>query len=397
MNARHGRWIWIGAVLAGAGLAAVALRPRRVQVEVTPLRRGPMRVTIDEEGRAQIKQRYDVSAPLAGRVLRIPLRPGDPVREGEVVARILPADAPLLDPRTRAEQEARIRALEAASAQAGAAVARARVAMATAGDDLQRKQELARAGALSARDLELARGEAEGRSQELTEAKFAARVADHQLAEARAALERGRAGRLDELDVVAPISGQVLRVARESEGAVAAGAVLLEIGDPADIEIAVDLLTPDAVRVRPGMPALVDHWGGPAALAARVRRVEPSGFTKVSALGVEEQRVRVLLDLVGDPSSWCALGDGFRVEVHIASWQAPAVLRAPASALFRAADGWAAYAVEGGRIRERRLEVGEQSPHLAEIRAGAREGELLVLHPGDSLHEGGRVEPVRVH
>ncbi len=393
MNARLRRWSWAAAALAAA-LLAIALRPRPVRVEVTPLRRGPMRVTIDEEGRSQVKQRYDVAAPLSGHLLRLSLRPGDPVNQGDEVAHILPTDAPLLDPRARAEQQARIHAFEAAAAQSGASVVRARVAMATARDDLRRKEELARAGALAARDLELARGDAATRTQELAEAEFAARVVDHQLGEARAALERGRAGKLDDLAVLAPTAGQVLRVVHESEGVVSPGTALLEIGDPATIEIAADLLTVDAVKVRPGMPAFVDHWGGPAALAARVRRVEPSGFTKISALGVEEQRVRVLLDLVGDPSTWFTLRDGFRVEVHVVSWQRDSVLRAPASALFRTGDGWAAYVVEGGRIRERRLEVGEQSPEVAEIRGGLREDELLVLHPGESLHEGSRADPV---
>jgi HlyD family secretion protein len=382
------RLMWI---LLGVGLLtllALAMRPRPLPVDTAALSRGPMRVTLDEEGRTQVKRRYVVSAPLAGKLLRVELKAGDHVDEGMVLARLVPLDAPLLDPRTRAEQEARLHASEAAVAQAQANVARARVANASASDDLSRKRQLAKGSAISSRELDMAETDAAARSQDLASAEFGAKVADHQLAESRAALERRRGGRLDEFEIAAPTSGQVLRVLRESEGVVTAGTAIVEVGDPSVLEVAADLLTVEAVRVRPGMAAYIDHWGGPRALAARVRSVEPSGFTKVSALGVEEQRVRVLLDLTAPPSEWRTLGDNFRVEVHVVAWQAEAVLRLPTAALFRRGEAWAAFFISDGKVQARKLDIGEQSPEEAEVRGGARDGEVVVLRPGESLRDG---------
>jgi len=345
------RLIWVALLLGMVGLIGASMRPRPVHVDATAVARGPMRVTIDEDGRTQVKRRYVVSAALQGKLLRIELKPGDHVNEGAVLARLVPADAPLLDARARAEQEARLHASEAAVAQSNANVARARVADASARDDLERKQRLAKGNAISAHDLEVARSDAAGRAEDLASAEFGAKVADHQLAEARAALQRGRSGRVDEFEIVAPASGLVLRVLRESEGVITAGTALVEVGDPSALEVAAELLTVEAVRVRPGMTAFIDHWGGPRPLEARVRSVEPSGFTKVSALGVEEQRVRVLLDLTAAPAS---LGDNFRVEVHIVAWQSDSVLRAPTAALFRRGDDWAAFVIEDGRAHAER-------------------------------------------
>ena len=384
--------------IVGGGLVLLvgfSMRPRALPVEVAPLTRGPMRVTIDEEGRTEVKRRYVVSAPLTGKLLRVERKAGDRVAEGEVLARLVPADAPLLDPRARAEQEARLHASEAAVAQADANVARARVADAGARDDLSRKQKLAGGSAISVHDLELASTEAASRVQDLASAEFGAKVADHQLAEARAALQRGRSGRVDEFEIVAPTSGQVLRVMKESEGVVTAGTALVEVGDPSVLEVAVELLTVEAVRVRPGMAAFIDHWGGKPALPARVRSVEPSGFTKVSALGVEEQRVRVLVDLTAPPDEWRTLGDNFRVEVHIVAWQSDSVLRAPGAALFRRGDTWGAFVVDGGRARARTLQVGEMSLDSAEVRAGGQAGDVVILRPGESLRDGARVAPIR--
>jgi HlyD family secretion protein len=393
MATRRRWWRWLY-VIVPVALIALAMRPKPLRVDAAPLTRGPLRVTVDEEGRTQVKRRYVVSAPLAGKLLRIELHAGDRVNEGALLARLVPADAPLLDPRTRAEQEARLRASEAAVAQASANVARARVGASSAHDDLGRKRKLAGGNAISAHELESAESEAAARDQDLASAEFGAKVADHQLAESRAALQRGRSGRVDEFEIAAPASGQVLRVLRESEGIVTAGTALVEVGDPEALEVAADLLTTAAVRVRPGMSAYVDQWGGASALPARVRSVEPSGFTKISALGVEEQRVRVILDLTGPPAERRALADNFRVEVHIVAWQADDVLRAPTAALFRRGDDWAAYFVDGKHARARTLTVGEQSADAVELRGGARAGELVVLRPGEALHDGVLVDAV---
>ena len=388
------RTIYMAAVAATVVLLfAAALRPHPLRVDAGAISRGPLRITIDEDGRTQVKRRYLVSAPLAGKLLRIELKAGDRVNEGMVLARLVPADAPLLDRRARAEQEARLHAAEAAVAQANANVQRAQVAAASARDDLQRKQKLAVGNAIAPHDLALAESDAAARAQDQASAEFGAKVADHQLTEARAALERGRSGRVDEFEILAPASGQVLRVQRESEGVVSAGTALLEVGDPSVLEVAADLLTVDAVRVKAGMAAFIDHWGGPRTLKARVRSVEPSGFTKLSALGVEEQRVRVLVDLTAPPDEWRALGDNFRVEVHIVAWQADSVLRVPTTALFRRGETWAAFVLDGGRARLRALEIGEQSPVEAEVRSGGREGDQVVLRPGEALRDGVRVEP----
>jgi HlyD family secretion protein len=388
------RLLWILVVVGAVAWLAFALRPRPTRVDAARLSRGPMRVTIDEEGRTQVKHRYIVSAPLTGKLLRIELKAGDPVAEGTVLARLVPADSPLLDPRTRAEQEARLRASEAAVAQADAVVARSRVSSASAQEDLEHKRQLGKRNVISAHELEEAEREAATRTQDLASAEFGAKVAAHQHQEAQAALQRGRSGRLEAFDIAAPVSGRILRVMKESEGVVTAGTNLLEVGDPSVPEVSADLLTVEAVRVQPGMTAFVDHWGGPHPLTARVRSIDPSGFTKLSALGVEEQRVRVTLDLIGQGADWKALGDAFRVEVHIIAWQSDSVLRLPSAALFRRGDSWAAYAIEDGRLALRKLDLGEHSPELAEIRGGAKEGDIVVLRPGESLREGARVEAV---
>ena len=387
------RRILYGLIAVGiVALCATALRPRPLRVEAAALAVGPLRVTLDEEGRTQVKRRYVVSAPLTGKLLRVELVAGDHVDEGALLARLVPADAPLLDPRMRAEQQARLHAAEAGVSQASANVERARAANGAARDDLARKQRLAQNNAIAASELEQAASEAAVRGQDLASAEFGSKVADHQLGEAQAALLRGRSGRVDEFDILAPASGRVLRVQRQSEGVVTAGTALVEVGDPSALEVVVELLTVEAVRVKPGMSAFIDHWGGPSALEARVRSIEPSGFTKVSALGVEEQRVRVILDLTADPASWRSLGDSFRVEAHVVAWQRDAVLRVPTAALFRSGNAWAAFVVDHGVARRRLLDIGEQSPELAEVRGGAVAGELVVLRPGESLRDGLRVE-----
>jgi HlyD family secretion protein len=389
------RLLPIVAAVAVVALVAVSMRPHPLKVDTATVTRGPMRVTVDEEGRTQVKRRYVVSAPLGGKLLRIELKAGDVVNEGMVLARLVPADAPLLDPRARAEQEARLHASEAAVAQSDANVARARAVDQNARQDLARKQQLGATAAIAAHELEIAQNEAAARAQDVASAEFGAKVAAHQLAESRAALLRGRTGRMDEFEIAAPTSGRVLRVMKESEGIVGAGTALIEVGDPSSLEIVADFLTVEAVRLRPGMQAIIDHWGGPKPLSARVRSIEPSGFTKLSALGVEEQRVRVLLDFVGPPAEHATLGDAFRVEVHVVAWERGDALRIPVAALFRRGDAWAAFAVEGGRAHVRTLDLGEQSADWGEVKGGANEGVEVVLRPSESLKDGARVEPTK--
>jgi HlyD family secretion protein len=386
------------AVLALAGLAAWALRRPPVSVEVGAVSRGPLTATVDEEGETRVRQRFVVAAPATGRLLRIELDEGDRVEQGDVVARVVPAP---LDPRDRAAAEARLQAAEDAKRGASARARLADAALAQAERELARTERLREAGATSDETLERMRLERTRALREREAARFAEAAADHDVEAARAVLMAARASRSDAagqddpcatpgvcIEVRAPIAGYVLRVHEESERVVLGGSPLLELGDPDAIEIVVDVLSADAVKIRPGAALWVEDWGGDAPLRATVRRVEPSGFTKVSALGVEEQRVNVIGDFVDTPDG---LGDGYRVEARIVVWHADDVLRVPSSALFRRGDGWAAFVVEAGRARRREVAVGTRTPLAAEVKDGLAEGDAVVLHPSDRLTDGTRV------
>jgi HlyD family secretion protein len=392
----------LGVALGAAALLALAwlvLRAPAVPVELGEVTRGPLRVTVDEEGETRVRQRFTVAAPTTGRLLRIELDEGDPVQAGAVVARIVPSP---LDPRDEAAAQARLEAAEAQQSAADARRALSQAALAQARRDAERAARLREAGTISAEAHEQARL-AQTRAQEETRAAgFALEAAKHEVQAARAALISARPagprpgpagdgcgdGSAPCVDVRAPVAGEVLRVREESERIVLAGTVLLELGDPADIEIVADVLSADAVRIRPGAEIAVEEWGGDGALRARVRRVEPSGFTKVSALGVEEQRVNVIGDFVDPPGG---LGDGFRVEVRVVVWEAPDVVRVPGSALFRRADGWAVFVEERGRARLREVAIGQRGAFETEVRSGLAPGERVVLHPSDRLADGTRL------
>lgn len=375
-----------------AGLMAVALWPEAVPVEVAPVTRGPLVVTVDDEGETRIRNRYVVSAPVFGRVLRVELEPGDRVKRGDVVARVQPETPPLLDARTRAEATAAVDVARAALGRARAEEQRAQTAVAQAQRELTRARELSQGGIGTAQQLDLRDADVHATREAAEAAAYAVRAAESDIRRAQARLApppAGDAGRV--VTVAAPVDGVVLRRLRESESVVPAGDPLLEIGNPADLEIVSDLLSTDAVRVKPASRAIVDQWGGDRPLEARVRRVEPSGFTKVSALGVEEQRVNVILDFVNPAEAFASLGDGYRVEVHIVTWESADVLKVPTSALFRRAEAWAVYVVSDGRAHERRVQLGQRTGQQAEVLEGMREGELIVLHPGDTLVDNSRV------
>jgi HlyD family secretion protein len=351
------------------GVAAIAglvwlLRPEPVRVEVGEVERGPLAVTVDEEGRTRVRQRFVVAAPVSGRLQRVVLEEGDPVDGADVVARIEVAP---LDPRVRAEAQANVKRAEAALAQARRAHRRA--------------EELARAGAISESEREMVELDEITREKELEAARAALLAAQDEQA--------GGSGRDGIVEVRSPAAGRTLRVLEESERVVVAGTPLLEIGDAANLEVVVDVLSEDAVRIPPEAEVRIVEWGGEGELAGRVRRVEPSGFTKVSALGVEEQRVNVLLDLVDPPPS---LGDGYRVEARIVVWKSEDVLSAPASALFRCGpQGWCAFVLEGGRATRREVELGQRGARRAEVVRGLAAGDRVILHPSDRVAEGVRV------
>ena len=390
------------ALLVAAALWAV-LRPNPVLVDVATAQRAPLRVTVDEEGETRVRDRYVVAAPTTGRLLRIELDEGDAVAAGSVVARIEP---PPLDPRALAAARARLEAAEATQRAAHARMQRAEAALEQARRDAARAARLHATGTTSDTALEQARLAETSAIREHEEARFAATAAASEVEAARAVLIASPgsvvapappdappppcAGAVPCVEARAPVAGQVLRIPEKSERIVVAGTPLVEIGEPAAIEIIADVLSRDAVRVKPGTPVWIEDWGGPEALEARVRRVEPSGFTKVSALGVEEQRVNIVIDLV-EPDA--RLGDGYRVEVRIVTWEGDDVLQIPASALFRVRDEWAVFAVEGGRARRRTVEVGAQATFEVEVREGLSEGDVVILHPSDRLDDGTRVTP----
>jgi len=387
-------WLAAGGLLLAAGLGW-AFWPRAIAVTVAPVGRGALVVTVDEEGRTRIRQRYVVSAPLAGRLLRVELRPGDAVEaERTLVAVIEPADPELLDPRARALAEARVNAATAALARTEPSRSRAGSAHAYAAEDLARARRLFADGGLSHQELDAAERREAETAAELSMAEYEGRIARFELEAAQSVLAvAGSAGSGRGLEIRAPVSGRVLRVFQESAVAVAAGARLVEIGDPADLEVVIEALSTDAVRIAPGARVAVEHWGGDAPLPARIRLVEPAGFTKVSALGVEEQRVNVLADFTGPAADRRALGDGFRVEVRIVVAEASDVLTVPLGALFRAEQGWAVYTAEAGRAQVRPVEIGRRNSRAAEVVRGLTAGEKVVVHPGDQVRAGVRLRP----
>lgn len=381
------------AVLFVGALVAVALWPETHPVDVGVVSRGPLIVTVDEEGQTRVRKRFMVSAPIAGRVLRIELEPGDAVTRGAVVAQMRAEMPPLLDQRTRAEAQAAVASAQAAIGQARAEEKRARTALLQAERELNRTKDLSAAGLSTRQELDLRETELAAAREALSAASFAVRVASSELARVQARLQPPAAdgsGRV--VAVRAPADGVVLRRLRESESVVPAGDPLVEIANTTELEIVSDLLSTDAVRAKPGARALIEQWGGEGVLAAKVRRVEPFGFTKISALGVEEQRVNVILDFVDPAGAWKALGDGYRVEVRIVVAEAPDALKIPTSALFREGDRWAVYVVDNDRARRTLVTIGLQTGQEAEVTGGIAEGTRVILHPGDALSDGARVE-----
>jgi len=391
------RRLWISAGLVAVLLAA-ALWPASTPVEVVAVSRGPLFVTVDEEGVTRVRDRFVLSVPVAGRVLRIELEPGDPVRRGQVVARVQPEAPPLLDARARAEAEAAVESARAALGRARAEEQRARAALAHAEREAERARTLAESSLVTPQEAEARAVDLQVARESVQAAAFAVRSASSEVARAEARLAPPASappGRV--AAVTAPIDGVVLKRLRESEAVVPAGEPLLEVGEPHRLEIVADVLSTDAVRIAPGARAFVEQWGGNRRLAARVRRVEPSGFTKVSALGVEEQRVNVVLDFVDPVAAWAALGDGYRVEVRIVVWEGRDVLKVPTAALFRRGEEWAVYLADARRARQLAVTVGHQTGQEAEVLAGLAEGARVIIHPPAALTDGARLveQPIR--
>lgn len=395
-NRLRRRLLAVAALVVVAVLVILVFRPHPVAVELGAVERGPLLVTVDHEGISRVRDRFVVSAPVAGKVLRIELEPGDPVvARDTVVATFEPAAPVALDARSRAEAEAAVRAaranLDRARAERDAAEAQREFAV----DELDRITALHASGFASKQQLDSATTAARAATEQLQAGESAVRGALHDLESANATLIEPGASESDGsrgFPIRSPVDGVVLKRHHESESVVSAGEPLLDVADPARMEVVADFLSTDAVRMRPGMRALIERWGGERPLEATVRRIEPAGFMKVSALGVEEQRVWVIADLEDPRSDWQALGDGYRVEMRVVLWQSDDVLQVPMSALFRGPNGeWAVFADVGGVAHATPVEVGHRNGQAAEVVSGLAVGDRVIVHPPDSVEDGTRI------
>jgi len=375
------------------GFVAWGFWPKPVLVETATASRAALTVRVSEEGKTRVRNRFVVAAPVAGRMRRVPLKPGDEVRAAAtVLTAIEPVAAPLLDPRSREQAEAEVSLRGAAGKQAAASLDAARATLKLAESDRERVRSIHRSGTVSEADRDKVEGEASIRAAELRAIEFSIQVNDFRLAQARAALARpevGTAGGL--VEVKSPVSGRVLKVLQESEMVVAPGLPILEVGDPQDLEVEAEILSRDAVAIHLGDAADIEQWGGEGLLKARVRRIEPAAFTKISALGVEEQRVIVLCDLLDPPPAAKALGDRFRVEVRVAIWHSDDVLVVPAGALFREGNVWKTFVFRDGRAVATEVSVGHSDGRLTEVLSGIAAGTAVLVHPPDAVKDATRV------
>ena len=392
MTRRNGFLLAASLVLL-AGLVAWALQPRPVSVETAPVTRGPFELAVSDDGKTRVRDRYVVSAPLSGRIERITLEAGDAVKQGQVVALLSPAAPAFLDARTASELQERIGAAEAQLARAKAETAKVQAQRDQARADFERQAKLSKEGFVSQTAREQAELALRTADRAHDAARFAEDAAGHDYAQARAALARYKSGDSGtRWEVTAPVTGAVLKVAQKSEGPVALGAPLLEIADPRSLEAVVDVLSQEAVAIRPGMPARLELGQGVAPLAARVRLVEPAAFTKISALGVEEQRVNVVLDFAEPLDRVSTLGDAFRVEAHIVTHRVADALKVPVGAIFRDAGGWAVFVADGGRAAKRAVKAPLRNRTEALVEEGLKPGERVVVYPSDALQDGARIE-----
>ena len=391
-NARRATLIAIIVMVLAA--ITLALRTPEQLVELAVVNSGEVEEIVREEGRTYVHERYVVSAPVSGYRPRLEWHVGDPVRAGDLLLQLQPAPSEVLDPRSEAAARADVGRAESAlrAAQTNAEAARARLDFAER--EHARLQALFEDGDISRQMLDQAKYARDDAEAHLRSAEFSIDVARHELDAARTRLQFS--GKSDtpvsaSVPIRAPTQGIVLAVPAESEGVVQAGAPLLEIGDPASLEVHVDLLTTEAVRLDPGTPVRIVDWGGGRPLDGRVRRVEPAAFTKISALGVEEQRTRVIVDIVTPREDWLRLGDGFRVDVEFLLWRGENVLRVPVGALFREGDRWMVFRIRHGRAYATPIELGHRGEEHAEVLGGLAPGDAVVLYPGNDLADGVRV------
>lgn len=389
------RWIVIaGLAAAAAALLVFLFWPRPLRVEVATVRTGPIAESVADQGVARVRRSYVVSAPVGGRLERLPVEVGDPVTAGQtVVARVRPAPAALLDPRARGQAEAALAAARAALAQARAERLRLGAESERASGEFSRLSRLAPQGFVTTQALDNARAAAAAARQAVSAADAAVRARQAEVAQAASMLTGPDAAVHGAVAVTAPASGVVTQLLQQSERDVAPGAQLVEIGETRGLEAQIEFLTQDAVRIRPGQKAAIFNWGGAAEIPAEVRRVEPHGYTKISALGVEEQRTLVMLQFTGPPESWAGLAPGYRLWGRVFLRRAPSALLCPVGALVRDGGGWAVFRVEGGRARLRPVTVGAMTDQDAEILSGLAVGERVVIYPSDEVIDGRSVRP----
>jgi HlyD family secretion protein len=380
--------VLVAAVAGIAVLLALAFRPAALDVDIAAVQRGALQETLEQEGKTRMHDSFVLASPVAGRLKRIELHAGDPVKVGEIVATIDPVP---LEPQQRAALEARLQTAQELEREAAARVQRAEADSSQAKADLERATKLAAEGVIAREALEKAQTADKTANKELDAALFKSKAAASQVEEAKAALLATAAQDPAGIKTVylrSPVPGRILRLIEQSERVVGQGTPVVSIGYTPRLEIVADYLTTDAVKISPGMPALIEEWGGSKPILARVRLVEPGAFTKISALGVEEQRVNVVLDFVSAPEQ---LGDAYRVEVRVITWQSPSVLKVPLSALFRRGDDWSVFIAEANRASRRNVKIEHRSDLEAEVLDGLREGERVIVHPGNELTDASRI------
>ena len=374
-----------------------ALRTSPIAVETGTITRGPLTVTVLEEGKTRIRHRYLITPPVAGYLNRVPLRAGDRIEAGKtVLATVQPQPAGFLDPRARAEAEARVKASEAALMQRETQIERARAALDLAQKEVVRARELKKSGAIATKDWDTAESQVSMLARDLNTAQFAMQVSEFELAQARAALNQVQTPQtenIDPLKIIAPVDGYVLNVFEESARMVMAGTQIMEVGDHTDLEAEIELLSSDAVGVQPGADVSIEQWGGEIPLRGKVTVVEPGGYTKLSALGVEEQRVKVRVNFLDPLPRGTTLGDRFRVEARIVTWHGDNVLQVPTGALFRRGGDWMAFLFDGGKARQTKVEIAHNNGVAAEVRSGLSQGQRVILHAPDAVADGAKVEP----
>jgi HlyD family secretion protein len=388
-------WLLISLLIIAALIYGFRPLPRLVDIAVST--RGPMTVSIEQEGKTRVIDRYVVSAPVAGTTCRVDLDVGAQVEKEQVLITIKPLRSSALDPRSRAEAQSRVAAAESALHAAEQAVKSTSAQAELAAREQIRIQPLFEKGHVSQGELDQAAAKVSTTKAAKRSAEFGVDVARHELEVARTALKyTGITGQPDadsQVQVRAPVSGRLLELQQECEGVVAAGQPLLTIGDTRSLEVETDVLSADAVKIKPGMDVVFHRWGGNDSLKGKVRIIEPVGFTKVSALGVEEQRVLVISDITSEAEQWQSLGDGYRVEAEFILWQADDVLQIPASALFRTRDGWAVFVMENGQAIQRVVNPGKRNGLAAEILEGLSAGEEVITHPDNTIEHRSAVKP----